>query len=109
MIVLPARVFHEDFELEVSFDPGGTLSDVIRDPLDPGSNNTLTGLKLPPRDVEDTETKTTGRLDSFTGVVVFFSIDLEGLNMPKLSNVGGLIACDEAIESVDSKMSIGIT
>ena len=72
MLVLPARVFHEDFELDVSFEPGGTLSDVIRDPLEPGSNNTFTGLNLPPRGVEETEAKTTGRLDSFTGVFAFF-------------------------------------
>ena len=108
MLVLPARVFHEDLELDVSFEPGGTLSDIIWDPLEPGSNNTFTGLNLPPRGVEDTEAKTTGRLDSLTGSFAIFSVDFDGLNMPNVSNIVGLFAYDEAVEIVESKISIGI-
>ena len=65
-------MFHEDFELETSFEPGGTLSDAINDPLEPGSNNVFAGLNLPPRGVEDAEAKTTGLLDSLHVILCVF-------------------------------------
>ena len=55
-------MFHEDFEFDSDLDPGGTLLDMIN----------LTGLKFPPRGVEDTEAKTTGHLNSLMGSLIVY-------------------------------------
>ena len=65
MQILPAKAFHDHFEFEEIFKPGGTLSVMINDPLEPGSKVIfLTGLKFLARGVEDGEANETGRSDS---------------------------------------------
>ena len=54
-----------------------TLSEVINEPLDPGANDALTGLKFSPRGAKETEENSIRRLDSLMGL----SIVLDSLNI----------------------------
>ena len=46
LLVLPARMFHDELEFEDVLEPGGTLSKIINDPLESWRKKAHYSLKL---------------------------------------------------------------